>query len=76
MNDTGKSEQNPERETIIIMGGLPPGEPMTAEDGDARWTRNDGESLDAFKARVLADPIKATTGVVVLAGCPDADPRT
>jgi hypothetical protein len=59
-----------ERETIVIMGGLPPGEPMTAADGATRWTRNDGESLDAFKARVLADPIETTTGFVVFGGLP------
>lgn len=60
----------------MIRGGLPPGEPMTAEDGAARWTSREGEPLDAFKARVLAEPIEATTGVVVFGGLPAAAQRT
>jgi hypothetical protein len=60
-----------EREVIVVMGGLPPGEPVTAQDGVVRWTRREGETLDAFKARVLADPIEASTGFVVFGGLPD-----
>ncbi len=36
---------NTEREVIVITGGLPPGEPMTAQDGDVTWTRREGEAL-------------------------------
>ena len=62
-----------EHEVIVIMGGLPPGEPMTAQAGGVTWTRREGESLDDFKARVLADPL-ASTGRVIFGGLPDAAP--
>jgi hypothetical protein len=64
------------REAIVILGGLPPGEPMMAEDGALRWTRREGEPLDAFKARVMAEPIEATTGIVVFGGLPAAAQQT
>jgi hypothetical protein len=64
------------RQAIVIMGGMPPGEgedayPYAAEDGDVRWTRREGETFDAFRRRVLADPIEATTGLVVFGGLPE-----
>ena len=64
------------RQPIVILGGLPPGDgedgfPYTAEDGAARWTRNPTEPFATFKARVMADPIETTTGVVVFGGLPD-----
>jgi hypothetical protein len=57
------------REMIVITGGLP-GEPMTAQDGEVRWTRREGEALDVFKARVMADPIETSSGFVVFGGLP------
>ena len=59
-----------EREAIIVTDGLPPGEPMTAQDGEVRWTRREGETLDVFKARVMAEPAPATAGFVVFGGLP------
>ena len=56
------------REVIVILGGLPPGEPMAAEDGAARWIRREGEPFEAFQRRVMAEPIEATTGFVVFGG--------
>jgi hypothetical protein len=62
------------RQAIIIMGGLPPGDgedayPYTAEDGAMRWTRRPGEAFEAFRVRVMADPVQ-TTGVTVFGGLP------
>lgn len=63
------------REAVVILGGLPAddgedGHPYMAEDGAARWTRRGGESFEAFKARVMADPVEATTGCVIFGGLP------
>ncbi len=69
--DMAEPERDAGREAIVITGGLPPGEPVTAEDGATRWTRRKGEPFEAFKARVMADPIGATTGFVVFGGLPD-----
>ena len=70
MNDTAEPNRDAEREVIVITGGLSPGEPMTAQAGDVRWTQREDETLDAFKARVLADPIETSSGFVVFGGLP------
>ena len=74
--DMAAPERDAGREAIIVTGGLPPGDgedghPYTAEAGAARWTRGAGEPFEAFRRRVLADPIAATTGFVVFGGLPD-----
>ncbi len=71
MNNTAGPNRDAEREVIVILGGLPPGEPMTAQGGGVTWTRRKGETLDVFKARVMADSIEASTGFVVFGGLPD-----
>jgi hypothetical protein len=63
-------DRDAEREVIVITGGLPP-EARAAQDGDVRWTRREGETLEAFKARVLAAATEAGEPFVVIGGLLD-----
>ncbi|WP_338689286.1 MULTISPECIES: hypothetical protein [Bradyrhizobium] len=61
---------------VIISGALPPGEPLFANTGEHELLRNEGEELDAFVARAVAEAHGLAVPLLTIGGLPQSEGQT
>jgi hypothetical protein len=59
--------------TIVVHGGLPPGEPLYGNAGEHEWLREPGEDLDLFADRCAAAARELKEPLLVIGSLPRSD---
>jgi hypothetical protein len=55
---------------VVVIGCLPPGDPLFAIAGPLEWLREPGEDLDAFADRAAAGAREAGESLLTIGGLP------